>query len=218
MKKFIKNNQKGWSDYNKPKETVFQFNRTKILYGTNNVYDREEIQGVIERMKNEHNAWKYIKKNITKKSLIKTQMKIWMESKEGKVLKKYKKSWYSDKIIDDINHECVSIIKKLRLGNSPLKSHRKQGTKIGTCVCGKEDETNEHYFLECERYRDERKNLMKSLRYTKEKLGQIENIKMILGFFPEIFKSKGKLKKYINVIKENYAKVFNYIKKTKRFQ
>ena len=91
------------------------------------------------------------------------QEKKWNLAKEGKVLRQYKKKWYIDPIINNINDASVHIIKRMRIGNSLLRSHYGLGrSKICTDCGDNVPETNEHYLLKCSKYNIQRSDFMKS--------------------------------------------------------
>ena len=77
-----------------------------------------------------------------------------LERNDGKVLKKYKKRFVSrDPIINNISNSNVHNIKRMRIGNSMLKSHYGQGkSKLCTGCSEGVPETNEHYLLECNKF------------------------------------------------------------------
>ena len=216
-KEWIQNNIEKWWESRKPKEKVFSMTRNTEQYGVESIFDEGEMEGIIQRMITKTNTWKYVKNNIVKKSIISTQMKLWYQADEGKVMKKYKNTWYKDRVIDKIKDPMVYVIKKMRIGNSELQAHRKAG-KMGICACGEEEETIEHYFLRCKKYRDIRVDMIKGVITVNKKCGMSSVIKSILGMYPEVFKSKTKSKKLENIIKENYKNVFQYMRKSKRFE
>ena len=152
-----------------------------------------------------------------KRSIIDTQVRIWNESEEGKVFRKYKKTWYRDKIIETLKNDQVYIVKKLRVGNSPLRDHRK-GDGSKKCSCGEEDETNEHFFLKCKKYSKIRKEMITSVNNVKKTFPELTQVQIILGMYPSVYKSKIKVEQYRNLITKNFTKVFQYIKKSKRFE
>ena len=66
--------------------------------------------------------------------------------------------------MNQVSNPYVLVIKRLRIGNSTLSHHRKQG---GAGVCSNchlgEPETNKHYFLKCPKFSVHRKKLYHSI-------------------------------------------------------
>ena len=55
---------------------------------------------------------------------------------------------------------------------------------------------NEHYFLECPSYDKHRISFLKKIERIQRKTGNYSTIKCMLGFYPRVFKSKEKFRKY----------------------
>ena len=108
----------------------------------------------------------------------------------------------------------------MRIGNSFLGDHKRRGrSKIECPECRvfRKNETNEHFFLECPKYTKNRVKLMKEIREVQKKTGSNEVMKCILGFYPNIYKSKIKMKKFRDIILKGLRSSIQYIKDTRRF-
>ena len=64
----------------------------------------------------------------------------------------------------------------------------------------------------------QRKDMISKVKGDLEELGKDITTKNLLGFFPELYVSKNKVKKTNRIIKKILNNVVNYISKTKRFQ
>ena len=78
-------------------------------------------------------------------------------------------------------------------------------------------ETNEHYLLECSKFDKQREILLKNVKKEIKNLNTVISTKTLLGYYPKIFSSKRKIKKYKNSIENVLTRVMEYISKTKRF-
>ena len=104
------------------------------------------------------------------------------------------------------------------LGNSILKSHHGHGKSTVCTNCGDGvPETNEHYLLECSKFDKQREILLKNVKKEIKNLNTVISVKTLLGYYPKIFSSKRKIKKYKNSIENVLTRVMEYISKTKRF-
>ena len=214
-KKWINKNITLWSKHVRPKETVFNLNSD--TYHSEILIESDEINKWICIVENEQKVWNICKSKI-KRRLKLYQTKSWIQSEEGKVLKKYKNNWWNDTIINEVKNPFVHVIKRLRIGNSKLKNHRKQG---GPGICKNcnlnEPETNEHFFFKCTRFKEQRNRLFKEIS-NKMKLMKINiTIYNLLGYFPAICKSKNNIKKHKNDMLYIYHCVCKFIEDTHRF-
>ena len=139
--------------------------------------------------------------------------------KFGKVLRNFKIRWYEDTIINTLANPMVHVLKRMRIGNSKLRSHWNKG-KSKMCLQCKDnkEETNKHFLLECKKYVEQRKELKSDVIDDLGKLGKNITTKNLLGFFPDVYLSKIKAKKRNKIISKILNNVVNYISKTKRFQ
>ena len=219
-KKWINKNKNEWTIVIRPKETIFKNYRNTNLFCTSQILDDYEIDEIVQRNSGSKNKiWERIKCTITKKSIIRAQLNEWHENKQGKVLKRYKNEWYKDPVVNTIDNKYVHVVKKLRIGNSCLLTHRKMGNKkVVKCkICNKE-ETNEHFFLECKKYSGLRSGMIKKAKNITSKVGNSDIMRTLLGFYPKIYTSKKKTVKYKKQIIEMFDVVFQYMEKTKRFE
>ena len=170
-------------------------------------------------MRDKWKLWNYIKKNIIKRSRVKTQCRLYNSSKTGIVLKKYKSKWYRDKVIDTIGDRRIKVIKKMRIGNSDLNYHKKDVKLSRICPnCDKRSiETNEHFFLSCPKFKYERSVLMKKIKSSRIKT-KVNMMKKILGFFEDVYCSKKKFELYKKEIKIILEASMDYISDTARFK
>ena len=109
-KKWINKNSKVWTDFIRPKETVFYTNRTKKLYKSENLINEIDIvnwNNIVEGDKNK--VWEVVKIKI-KHRVTQLQVKKWNNAKEGKVLRIYKKYWWNDKIVSEIQDPGIHFI------------------------------------------------------------------------------------------------------------
>ena len=166
----------------------------------------------------EKKLWEYIKRMIKKRTILR-QEENWNLNKVGKVLRRHKINWYEDPVINTIENPMVHFLKRMRIGNSRLRSHWNKG-KAKTCVKCKDnkEETNKHFLLECTKYMKQRREMKSEIKGDLDKLGKDITTKNLLGFFPEIYESKKKVKQTNRIIKKILNNVVNYIRKTKRFQ
>ena len=127
-----------WTDFIRPKETVFYTNRTKKLYKSENLINEIDIvnwNNIVEGDKNK--VWEVVKIKI-KHRVTQLQVKKWNNAKEGKVLRIYKKYWWNDKIVSEIQDPGIHILKKIRIGNSKLNCHWKKERQERVCkMCDK---------------------------------------------------------------------------------
>ena len=108
--------------------------------------------------------WEYSKNKIKDRTIL-TQEKLWNEMKTGKVLRMHKTKWFKDEGVNNIKYPKVYILKRMRIGNSTLKSHCGSGLSKRCKNCVKdENETNEHYLLKCPKFNEERKEMMENIR------------------------------------------------------
>ena len=217
-KNWMNKNVKLWSDYVRPTETVFDTKLTKKRYNAETLIENNDILNWSNIVSGDIvKTWNIVKKKIKERTK-NLQIKIWNEAEEGKVLKKYKKGWWDDIIMNQVSNPYVLVIKRLRIGNSTLSHHRKQG---GAGVCSNchlgEPETNKHYFLKCPKFSVHRKKLYHSIGENINNMKVQINDSILLGYYPNIFKSKKKLKYYKNDITNIYSCVCDYIKDTHRF-
>ena len=78
-------------------------------------------------------------------------------------------------------------------------------------------ESNEHFFLHCRKFVKQRSYLKNSIKDDLKKVEKRYSIEVLLGFFPDVFKSKIKVKKHKSTIKRIMKSVLDYIRDTKRF-
>ena len=125
-KNWINRNKAKWSASIKPQSTIFNWTKTSSKFKVEKVIDMYEVDSF--RKSNtkfdKWKLWKYIKDNVIKRSIVKSQMKLFIESETGKVIKKYKQCWYQDKIMNTVDDSRVSTIKRMRIGNSKLNYHK----------------------------------------------------------------------------------------------
>ena len=217
-KKWINKNINKWWVMRKPTETVFTSNILTKRYKSEILIDYEEIKlwkQIVDD--NPYKTWNIVKNKIKTRTK-ELQMKIWNLSDEGKVLRKYKKDWWQDTIINDVCDPMIYVIKRMRIGNSKLNNHKKHG---GSIICDKctrnVPETNQHYLLECSKFRKERKILIDSISNVIKNMNYEVNVNTLLCFYPKIFKSKKKVNEYKPSIKKIYKSICEYIRMTKRF-
>ena len=104
-------------------------------------------------------CWDIVKRKIKQRITI-LQQKQWNEAEEGRVLKQYKRRWWVDRVINDISDPMIHVIRCMRIGNSDLNSHQsKRGSRLCNMCDNNSEETNEHYLLRCEKYKNEREEL-----------------------------------------------------------
>ena len=119
-----------------------------------NMIDNGEIQdwNVLTKH-NKLKCWKIVKKKI-KQRIILSQERNWVKSKVGKVLKQYKGCWWVDRIINDITDPTVNVIRRMRIGNSDLNTHKTGHGRNRLCrnCDGGIPETLDHFFLGCKKY------------------------------------------------------------------
>ena len=172
---------------------------------------KEILEGDITKL------WEFIKWKLKRRIQI-VQEEHWNTTREGKVLKKYKKKWYRDPITNNISNSNVHNIKRMRIGNSMLKSHYGQGSsKLCTNCDENVPETNDHYLLECSKFKEQRKTLTKNVEKEMKNLNTGVSAKTLLGYYPEIFSSKCKTKKHKNNIVNVLKNTMKYVNETKRF-
>jgi len=58
-------------------------------------------------------------------------------------------------VLEDIEDYEAKIIRKMRIGNSKLNKHSKKNNRL-CWWCNGQEETNEHYILECPKFQNER--------------------------------------------------------------
>ena len=170
------------------------------------------------RIVNDVNKVWNISKSQIKRRVKLYQSRIWIESEEGKVLKQYKNEWWDDTMINEVKDKYIHVIKRLRIGNSKLKSHRKQGG-LGWCEnCNMNvPETNEHFLFKCNKYEEQRNKLFHKIS-RKMKIMKINiDIYNLLGFYPTLCKSKRKIKMHKDNIMYIYQCVCEFIESTHRF-
>ena len=104
--------------------------------------------------------------------------------KTGKVLRMYKTKWFKDECVNKIEDSKVYILKRMRIGNSTLKSHCGSGLSKRCKNCVKnENETNEHYLLKCPKFNEERKEMMENIRISTN-VNENLPVSTLLGFYP----------------------------------
>ena len=208
---WINKNFNKWYDVRKPVENIFEFDKLKeknhyttLITDQNLDHWRRIYDGNIKLL------WLYIKKILKKRTKL-TQEKLWINMNVGKILRTFKQSWYLDDIINNVEDPTSYILKRMRIGNSSLRGHYGDGSST---VCGNCQEnvieSNEHYLMKCQRYRNEREEMMNEI---KRLINQDVDLKILLGFFPFELSKRMTTKQKISVIKC----VLSYIKKTKRF-
>ena len=120
----------------------------------------------------------------------------WNRDEVGKVLRSYKIKWYEDTVINTIENPAVHYLKRMRIGNSKLRSHWNKGkSKICLQCKDNKEETNKHFLMECNKYMKQRKDMISKVKGDLEELGKDITTKNLLGFFPELYVSKNKVKK-----------------------
>ena len=80
---------------------------------------------------------------------------------------------------------------------------------------------SDHYLLECNKFNKQREMLLKNVEKEMKNLNTdfytVVSVKTLLGYYPKIFISKSKVKKYKNSIENVLTRVMEYISKTNRF-
>ena len=142
----------------------------------------------------------------------------WNRIPVGVVLKQFKTNWYKDPIINVIDNDMVHVLKRLRIGNSKLRRHCKRGD-LKICVnCGDNKIENiQHYLLECEKFTNQRTYMINKVEPLLNEMNKKLDVKHLLGFFPELYRSKVKTKQYFNQIFVILHEVVDFIKKSQRF-
>ena len=167
---------------------------------------------------NDHKLWKYIKRKVKFRTLI-VQEKNWNCAAEGKVLRKYKKTWFRDPIINNIQDNYVHVLKRMRIGNSKLRSHYVVGKSKICANCELNvPETNEHFLLECKKYVNQRRKLIKGIEKEMKRLDMKIDTNSLLGFYNVIYGSKVKLKRHKKTIEKILKSVLVFLKETRRFE
>merc|ERR1712018_104403 len=107
----------------------------------------------------------------------------WLNSKVGKALKQYKRHWWVDRILYDITNPVVTIIRRMRIGNSDLNAHKSGHGRNRLCKYCDDDlpETINHYFLKCNKYINERRNLKNSIRRSLDHMKMKFTTRNLLG-------------------------------------
>ena len=215
---WINRNFQKWYELRKFKHTMFSIDKFSKEQNSRRLIMSEEIQMWKEILEGDvTKLWNLIKMKIKRRTQM-VQEKNWNITNEGKVLKQYKKKWICDPIINNVRNPNVHIIKRMRIGNSMLKSHYGQGSsKLCTNCDENVPETNDHYLLECSKFKEQRKTLIKNVEKEMKTLNTGVSVKTMLGYYPEIFSSKCKIKKYKCNIENVLKSVINYVNETNRF-
>ena len=88
------------------------------------------------------------------------------------------------------------MLKRMRIGNSKLKSHYRQGkSKICTNCDLNVPETNEHFLIVCKKFKNQRDQLVNDIEEDRKRLKVKINTKRLIGFYPEIYVSKIRIKR-----------------------
>ena len=203
---WINRNFDSWYELRKPRCTVFNFEKLKLKNYYNDLINDFEIDYWMRIWERDlTKLFNYIKMKIKIRTFL-LQEKLWNEIQVGKVLRTYRKEWYVDNLLNNVEDPKVYLIKRMRIGNSSLRGHHGEGL-LTTCVNCEENEveTNEHYFLKCRRFEQQRKKLFDNLNGIMD--GKVD-IKDLLGFNHSKGKNQG-----LKIIKN----VLTYIKETQRF-
>ena len=99
------------------------------------------------------------KKGDKKRTALRQELN-WNRDEVGKVLRSYKIKWYEDTVINTIENPAVHFLKRMRIGNSKLRSHWNKGkSKICLQCKDNKEETNKHFLLECNQYMKQTKEM-----------------------------------------------------------
>ena len=94
----------------------------------------------------------------------------------------------------------------MRIGNSFLGGHKRKGRFKTQCTECNKEETNEHFFLECPKYKKQRVKLLNSLRKVQKHTRTTDIMKCIMGCYPQIYNSRTKLKTLKHIILKGLKK------------
>ena len=220
-KKWINTNSSKWTPCVRPEETIFYNNRKRKFkgYTLKNMIEEDEIKNWLRLVNNDaFKCWHVVKLKIKRRITLIQEIQ-WNKAEEGKVLKQFKKRWWVDRVINDISDPKVHIIRRMRIGNSDLNSHHSGGINKICKMCDKNcEETNTHFLLQCERYKNERNELKKNVERNLSKMKIEMKTDTLLGVNEKLMTSRTMTKNYFNEIKNILYEVLKFIKKTKRFE
>ena len=113
----------------------------------------------------------------------------------------------------------IHVLKRMRIGNSKLRSHYVEGkSKICTNCELNVPETNEHFLLVCKKYDNQRRKLIKGIETEMKRLEMKIDTNSLLGFYNVIYGSKVKVKRHKRTIEKSLKSVLVFLKDTKRFE
>ena len=201
-------NLQPWYDANKAKIQIFH-----------NDGSLNELDDIIGREPN--GSWNFIKGDI-KKLMRKSQIDVWKNQIHGRILKKYKQNWGSDKTYLITRTKNIKIIRQMRIGCSTLTDHKQHLYKNPMncpCCLKSVNETNEHYLEVCSKFKLQRQmlynNLISKLKNVIPQLKKI-NTPLLLGF--GYLNNPMSPKKLQSINKIIFYEVSLYIDKTCRFK
>ena len=114
------------------------------------------------------------------------QWNMFQSSSDCATLRKYRRNWYYDPLLFEIKNPYMRLIRKCRVGRSELACHsgfRYSTGRLCTNCNLKEDETLEHCFLKCPKFKQQRSALFKAIEPVAKDLGlSHKSVKTLLGF------------------------------------
>ena len=216
--KWINKNIRTWFKDRFTGGNVFQVEKFLREVKSTKLIQHQEIEdwnNVLEGDKDR--LWRYIK--IKLKFRVKKRQEFnWNNGSVGIILKQFKRTWYEDRIINNMMNDKVFLLKRLRIGNSKLRRHCKRGD-LKICVNCDEGkiEDIDHYLLHCKKYDGQRRLMLQKVRNNVDEMGVNITTKVLLGFFEVQFKSKTKLKKFNKNMYNVVDSVIDYVVQTGRF-
>ena len=121
----------------------------------------------------------------------------------------------------EIKDPYMRLIRKCRLGRSELACHSvffNNSGKLCTNCNLNEDETLEHFFLKCPKFKEQRTVLLKNIGLVTKRLGLSPNrVKTLLGFDSRLT-SKCYRRDKVRLRRQLYKHTCKFMRDTKRFQ
>ena len=195
---------------------IMNNNSNIMKYGVSAVCNKEVRKQLLEQKDECINAlmWPKIKSCAIPDQIRKTQESSWENQNEGIVLKKYKMRFNRLNVLEDIEEYESKIIRKMRVGNSKLNKHSKKNNRL-CWWCNDQEETNEHYILDCPKFQNERNMLKKNTKELFFKIGKEFKVKYLMGCYEptDYYIVKRKRIEIMCILKE----MCKYIRSTKRF-
>ena len=177
-------------------------------------YSPWDVFNNAEEAKHQWNEIKTMVKTNTHKKITEQFLK----SDKGKVLKLYKKEWYTDNVFYLNNVSQIKTIRQMRNGTSYLAGHSPfVYVNPDKCpCCGKNlKENNHHYLMVCQRFSNQRKNLLNRIKPLLKRSKLRLKVKLLLGF-PD--RPKDVKRNNFNTLREIlWYEVSYYISHTGRF-